>query len=324
MNMGMKVEVEKGRVVIGEGFAISFQRTLRIPDDGNAYPLPPTLGGFPVRRGQDYADRLPAGWLGAEGTAVVFIPMYQREALWLAFEARSWKPNAVKIGAGGIDALTGEPWQEGLHGSPQDYLVCPNQPWLDGINAGNGEIRQFVAMPPGEGYTIEEQLSGIEEMGGLQVVAYDPLAGIFPDQPPPETGYSPEPLQLADSIQGMGVAAGGRIIQKIYPDPHGVEVWDQTNPGRLRVFIVNSLQLKLITGEPPPPTPVSARTYTERGYPWFALYDEARTDIPAADKLRGVKSVRELDDEQGRQLEDEEEPTPIDPSKIKGIDLEDS
>ena len=29
---------------------VTFQRTLRIPDDGKTYPLPPGLGAFPVRR----------------------------------------------------------------------------------------------------------------------------------------------------------------------------------------------------------------------------------------------------------------------------------
>jgi hypothetical protein len=68
----------------------------------------------------------------------VFIPMYQREALWLAFEAAPWKPNAAKIGVGRINALSGEPWDEQLHDDPQDYIVCPDQPWLDGTNVGDG------------------------------------------------------------------------------------------------------------------------------------------------------------------------------------------
>lgn len=37
--------------------------------------------------------------------------------------------------------------------------TCPRQPWLDGINSGDGYIRQFVAMKLGEGYTVEKQVS---------------------------------------------------------------------------------------------------------------------------------------------------------------------
>ena len=33
---------------------ISFQRTLRIPDDGNDHFLPPSLGNFPLRHIEDF------------------------------------------------------------------------------------------------------------------------------------------------------------------------------------------------------------------------------------------------------------------------------
>jgi len=41
-----------------EGFphlAITFQRTLRIPDDGKTYPLPASLGTFPLRPIDDFS-----------------------------------------------------------------------------------------------------------------------------------------------------------------------------------------------------------------------------------------------------------------------------
>ena len=39
--------------------SVDFQRTLRIPDDGRDYPLPPGLGSFPIRHVDDHAARLP-------------------------------------------------------------------------------------------------------------------------------------------------------------------------------------------------------------------------------------------------------------------------
>lgn len=36
--------------VLLDGVEVSFHRTLRLPDDGRDYPLPPTLGRFPVAR----------------------------------------------------------------------------------------------------------------------------------------------------------------------------------------------------------------------------------------------------------------------------------
>ena len=50
--------------------------------------------------------------------------------------------------------------------------MLPKQPWLDGYCVEKGVIRQFVAMPLGEGYTVEEQLTGAAQHGGLQIVAY--------------------------------------------------------------------------------------------------------------------------------------------------------
>ena len=39
---------------------LDFQRTLRIPDDGKTYPLPPDLGSFPLRHIEDFVPRVPS------------------------------------------------------------------------------------------------------------------------------------------------------------------------------------------------------------------------------------------------------------------------
>jgi hypothetical protein len=298
----MHVWVERDRVRIGDRFAVTFERTLRIPDDGPDYPLPPGLGAFPIHRVEDYPDTVPARWRERGG---VFLPMYQREAMWLSFEAEDWKPNAVKIGVGGVNAVSGKAWDTKLRRRPQDYLVCPDQPWLDGINAGDGFIRQFVAMPLGAGYTVEAQVTGKEEFGGLQIVAYEPKPGRFPDAPPQRDFHLREgagisyDLALPSAPVEMGLGAGGRMRQKIYPDPHGVRAWDQANHGTCFVHIVNSADYRAITGLEPPPTPIDAKTYTDYGLPWFDLYDEARGDVAPPLSLKRVKSVGALDQERG-------------------------
>src|SRR6266478_6074387 len=83
---------------------IVFQRTLRIPDNGRDYPLPPGLGAFPLRHVDDCAERLPASWVKRGG---VMLPMYQAEAMWLAFNDLGY-PFALKIAAGKINAVTGD------------------------------------------------------------------------------------------------------------------------------------------------------------------------------------------------------------------------
>ncbi len=293
----LPVRVQDHRVLIGDRFAATFQRTLRIPDDGRAYPLPPGLGALPIRAVAGVAGRVPAGWRDGD----VFIPLYQREALWLAFGGAAWKPNAVKVGIGGVNAVSGGPWDEDLHAEPQDYLVCPDQPWLDGINAGQGFIRQFVAVPLGLGYTVEAQLTGQEQFGGIQIVVFEPKPGRFPDEPPPPRDLGPVALAgpALPPSGALGLGAGGRMRQQIYPDPYGIDTWDLTNYGSVFVYLVNSSQYRELTGLAPPPTPISAQTYTDAGLPWFDLYDETRGDLAPGEKLAGVESIQEQATERG-------------------------
>ncbi len=105
----------------------------------------------------------------------------------------------------------------------------------------------------------------------------------------------------------MGLAAGGRIEQKIYPDPHGWETWEPQAAAQLRVHLLNSEQFRAITGHDPPPTPISARTYAEHGLPWFALYDQDLGDVATSERLVGLKSLAELEAEQGTPPSGEEE-----------------
>ena len=59
---------------------VSFERTLRIPDDGAEYPLPPSLGSFDIVKVQDYEDSegMPPEWKKRKG---VIVPMWQKGML---------------------------------------------------------------------------------------------------------------------------------------------------------------------------------------------------------------------------------------------------
>jgi hypothetical protein len=331
----LTVRVVNQQLHLGQ-LVIAFHRTLRIPDDGRDYPLPPSLGHFPLHRVEDCARTVPAAWTQHGG---VFLPMYQREALWLSFTAPDWRPMALKVALGMVNALTGKPWAEGLSDTEQDYLVCPPQPWLDGLKTESDIIRQFVAMPLGMGYTAEGQITGQERFGGLQLLAYPSKPGRFPDRPPrsvrlfapspnapAEADYGPQPLLAGMAIDAaisststvaprrlrtkgaeMGLGAGGRMKQAIYPDQHGIDTWDQTTSGRVYVHLVNSMMYREITGCEPPPTPVDAHTYTKHGYPWFDLYDEHLGDLPGSEILKGVRSVKQMDADKGFQPQQDDE-----------------
>ncbi len=285
----MRTFLSEDVILIGERFSVNFQRTLRIPDDDQNYPLPAGLGRFPIHRVDEYEDQVPKNWKKKNG---FFIPMYQREALWLGFNGVNWKPNAVKIGIGKVNVVSGEKWDELLHEEPQDYIVTPEQLWLDGINAGDNYVRQFVAMPLGMGFTVEVQITGKEQFGGIQLLVYEAKPGIFPDEPPTPEPQDSEVIGAQMSPpQEMGLGVGGRIKQKIYPDPYGIDTWDQEKTGDAYIYIVNSSQYSEITGLEPPATPIDMETYNKYGIPWFELYDEEKGDIKAANKFKRIKPI---------------------------------
>ena len=114
--------------------------------------------------------------------------------MWINFKAS--KPFAIQIRVGTVNAISGEPIQAdysttlhrltklGNGQSIQDYIVTPDQRWLDGIATKQGYVRQFVAMPLDSGYTVEAQVTGQDVAGGMQLV-------VIPSSPAPELAKGP-------------------------------------------------------------------------------------------------------------------------------------
>lgn len=293
---------------------ISFLRTLRIPDDGDTYPLPPGLGDFPLQHVDDHLETVPASWLKHGG---VMLPMYQSEAMWLSFDSSripnryASYPFAIKIAAGKIDAVSGKAWEESLDFEDQNYVVSPNQPWLDGFCVKKGIIRQFVAMPLGEGYSVEEQLTDDDEfVGGLQIQVFPMKRAAFEIRfPEREPVMETRNLECATmfhhmpllSAPDMGLGAGGKMKQDIEEDPFNPRDWDLTASSRCFVHLANSHAWQAITGSKPPTEPTTAKDYADYGFPWFDYY----SDGPAVDgsaPLSGVKSVNDIAETKGLTL----------------------
>ncbi len=290
-------------------FSIQFQRTLRIPDSDKTYSLPPGLGLFPVRHAEDYVSKLPQATNDRGG---VILPMWQSEAMWINFENEGpdWDlefPVAIKIAAGKINAVTGEPWKNGLQGAPQDYVVSPNQPWLDGFAVEKGVIRQFVAMPLGEGYSVEEQLTGEAEWGGLQISVAPLKASVWNKkleawkqaQEERKKYFANESHLVAYSYsmcesRPMGLAAGGKMRQEIYPDPYNLEDWDFSAAERVFVTLVHAKDWLGITGEAALDVPPTASEYTKADLPWFEYYGKDQIALPGGEKFGNIKSVSSI------------------------------
>jgi hypothetical protein len=306
--MGGQVRISGSAVQLPGGVTVRFMRTLRLPETGT-HPLPPGLGTFPLRPVADYPDRAPAQWLERGG---VMLPVYQREAMWLSFSATA--PAALQVGVGKVCAVSGRPWSDRLSRDPQNYVVLPRQPWLDGINSGAGTIRQFVAVPLGLGATVEGQVSGEEVWGGVQLQVFElgegPLAawraeqrrrrvsqrgpwGVAAEEKSPATMLTGNVLAgLAPrAAPAMGLGAGGRMRQEVYRDERPLTDWREQASGRVFVHLATAPQWRHITGEAPPPSPVDRAAYTSAGLPWFDYYDADADDLAAAGPLAEVEPV---------------------------------
>ncbi|MGY4928118.1 hypothetical protein [Streptomyces sp. 900105755] len=321
------VRIDGNTLRLPGGVAVRFVRTLRLPETGT-HPLPPGLGEFPVRRVSDYPDTVPQEWRARGG---VMLPVYLREAMWLSF-AGTAEPAALQVGVGKVCAVSGEPWRDRLSRNPQNYLVLPRQPWLDGINSGKGTVRQFVAVPLGLGATVEGQVTGEEVWGGVQLQSFTlrdgPLAEwrraerlrrermrgpgaaggygaalpMMSALPAPAPGAAP-----AAGPAGMGLGVGGSMRQEVYEDDRPPGDWAETPAGRVFVHLVTPPQWQRITGEAPPPSPVDRAAYTRAGLPWYDYYDQDAQDLAAPDTLEAVKPVG---DWLGDDLEPWQQPDP--------------
>lgn len=328
--MGGQVRISGAALELPGGAMVRFMRTLRLPETGT-HPLPPGLGTFPLRRVADHPAKAPASWLERGG---VLLPVYQREAMWLSFS--SPVPVALQVGVGKVCAVSGRPWSDRLAQDPQNYVVLPRQPWLDGINSGSGTIRQFVAVPLGLGATVEGQVTGEEVWGGVQLQAFELTeealerwhaaqaarsertrggwAGApLPPMAPGAAAFGMAAPAAPAAAPSMGLGAGGRMRQEVYRDERSLSDWRQEPSGRVFVHLATAPQWREITGEPAPASPVDRAAYNAAGLPWFTYYDADADDLAPAGPLAEVKPV-------GDWLGDDQQPwAPVQPGQVKAL-----
>merc|ERR1712048_447031 len=60
----------------------------------------------------------------------------------------------------------------------------------------------------------------------------------------------------------MAVAVGGKMRQDVYPDELGPRAWDSKAGQTVNVYLAGPAMYTAITGQLPPPTPVTAAAYT--------------------------------------------------------------
>ena len=312
------------------GVSVSFVRTLRLPDDGEVHFLPPGFSSFPLRHIEDF-DLGRNKALKKRGG--VIMPMFQADALWISFNSMQANeddikyPIALKIGTGKVCAISGDRWSNSLNLNPQDYLVVPEQPWLDGYNVGKSTVKQFVAAPLGQGYTAEEQITGEAIFGGIQIQAFpmkkeyynrlnQPIVDHFE-----RAAYSMS--ACPDPSFEMGLAPGGEMFQEIFDDPHDFEAWDLRKTERCFLTLANASQWMSITGEEPPLSPQTADDYTDAGLPWFEYFGGDKIAIEGAKRLGKLKSMKHVQPKTGENIWPTDQPiqnpkvVPVNKKEIK-------
>ena len=177
----------------------------------------------------------------------------------------------------------------------------PGQPWLDGFCVAEGKVRQFVAMPLGQGYTAEEQVTGAAEHGGIQLLVRPLKREVWQRRlerrRETRARWAAAEDVLAEACAarsaGMGLPPGGGIRQQINEAAERPGDWDPDARSRCFVHIANSLAWRAVTGEAPPVPPPTAADYARAGLPWFAWYDD-RPAFEGSAVLAGLASVRAL------------------------------
>lgn len=298
-------------------FKVDFIRTYRVPEGRETNRLPPGYGSIPVRPVHQYSPACPISWARENS---YFMGLHDCEALWLNFQANrgyAKQPLAVLVGAGGINAVNGQPLGTVLEAG--NYLVVPPQPWLDGFMC-QGMVRQFVATKyqGGFGQTAAEQIMGTaSQTGALGFAVFEPIRPLVTEPSPRLTKqymgpcgqsvgsygsdnltyacYSPSkggavPMGDAsrrEAVQEMGLGAGGHIEQKIYPDPYGLHVWRSSPTAIAAVYICSAEDWFQITGQRlPDPVPEIRRMWDQQ----FSMADGHKGTLPTSCSFEGLHS----------------------------------
>ena len=97
----------------------------------------------------------------------------------------------------------------------------------------------------------------------------------------------------------MGIAAGGRMKQKIYKDvARNMGMYNKKKVQRIFINIANSEMWQAITNKEMPPSPLNPFTYKLYGFPWFEIYDDNLEDVEQSKILQNVMSINDIDDVQ--------------------------
>lgn len=243
----LDIEVTRDEIHFGASLTVRFLRSRPTTESRKGDELAVDTESYPIYRLDELSGQTPALSDG------VLIPLHTHEALQIGFSGRWWKPNAVIVGVGDHNIISGRPWDGGLSADPQNYLVCPEQERLDGLDLRECLERQASAT---EGsYLAETPPDERRWCARLRLVVYEPRPGLFPDRRPRTRCPGCFEAGHGISLEGHHSASSGQQPRRIGPDPHGIAAWDLENHGFIDVYLVEQTRFRILTGIHPPSIP---------------------------------------------------------------------
>ena len=240
--------------------------------------MPVAFTPLSLRRSEECVSGVLQCWLP---TSAVLFPVHPWETLAIHFDGRY--PLAARVAAGGIDVVTGTPAGSGLGRSPQNYFVTSTQRWLDGFLSEQGRIRQFVAVPSGQGLSAQEQIPGATPTSATLQMEITPLRPssyferhirrgiptklsevIFELVDQARQTRPERTLRLRASGSGLaviptlGIAAGDSQMQPVYEDRYDLSDWDTARTVPVTFVLCAAHAWCSLTGDRLPPCPPRA------------------------------------------------------------------
>ena len=323
----LDVTIHADRVQIGRHFSVSFERTLRIPDDGRDYPLPPSLGQFPVRRVADYADRVPGGVARARRRVPAHVPargdVAELPRRALAAERGQGRRRQGQRALGRARTTSGSSGDaRGLRGRARRSRGWTASTPATASSASSWRCRSAWATPSRARSPARSATAGCRSSASTR----SPAA-------------SPTSRRRAPARAARASPSAARSRRRPWRPRRRAPRWASrraagcastsiptrtaSTPGTRPTTAASSCTSSTAScgarsrASRSRRRPVDARAYTNAGLPWFELYDDQLGDIPASDVLANVKSVAQKDAQHG--FTGQQDDTPLQTPNVKPL-----
>ena len=134
-NTAVFVDTDNGRIRACEDLLISVHRSWQTDDDKNQPPTATTKAMAPLARAITQTTTV-----GQATTDHYLAAVAAHDAVWIGFETDGKDPYIVFPSYNGVNLLSGLTTVN----SANDFLLIPDQPWIDYVNHSEGKFHQII------------------------------------------------------------------------------------------------------------------------------------------------------------------------------------